>query len=137
MIKLRRFFLKEWKTINFKQKRIKPRLSVTKNLFYNYQFPCYVTGVLFLFNALGDVGYSYEKGYIWVLEGFFKRGISFNKPSVFFIFFCTRITVSVQIFRIYYLPQCEVLLFSIVIYNFMALIILLTRGINSLSVFLG
>ena len=81
--------------------------------------------------------YFYEKGYMWVIEGFFKRGIRFNKPSVFFIFFCTGITFSVQIFRIYYLPQSEILLFSIIIYNFMVLIILLTRGVNFLSVFLG
>merc|ERR1711894_829135 len=72
-----------------------------------------------------------------VIEGFFKRGIRFNKPSVFFMFFCTGITFSVQIFRIYYLPQSEILLFSIIIYNFMVLMILLTRGINFLSVFLG
>merc|ERR1712150_274645 len=65
------------------------------------------------------------------------RGIRFNKPSVFFMFFCTGITFSVQIFRIYYLPQSEILLFSIIIYNFMVLIILLTRGVNFLSVFLG
>merc|ERR1711894_421295 len=71
-----------------------------------------------------------------VIEGFFKRGIRFNKPSVFFMFFCTGITFSVQIFRIYYLPQSEILLFSIIIYNFMVLMILLTRGINFLSVFL-
>merc|ERR1712150_279979 len=63
------------------------------------------------------------------------RGIRFNKPSVFFMFFCTGITFSVQIFRIYYLPQSEILLFSIIIYNFMVLMILLTRGINFLSVF--
>ena len=53
------------------------------------------------------------------------------------MFFCTGITFSVQIFRIYYLPQSEILLFSIIIYNFMVLMILLTRGINFLSVFLG
>jgi len=53
------------------------------------------------------------------------------------MFFCTGITFSVQIFRIYYLPQSEILLFSIIIYNFIVLMILLTRGVNFLSVFLG
>ena len=120
-----------------KKEQSKPKFSIRKELFYNYQLPCYLGRILFLFNAFGDVMYFYEKGYMWVIEGFFKRGIRFNKPSVFFIFFCTGITFSVQIFRIYYLPQSEILLFSIIIYNFMVLIILLTRGVNFLSVFLG
>jgi len=128
MIKLRKIIKKE----------LNPKKSFSKkNLFYSYHFPCYVVSILFLFNAFGDVICHIEKGYIYIREGFFKRGISFNKPSVFFIFFCTRITFSVQIFRIYYLPQCEILSFSIIIYSFIVLIILLTRGLNFLSVFLG
>lgn len=135
MIKLRKMVT--GRLVHPKKEKLKPKISIEKELFYNYQLPCYLTRIIFLFNAFGDVIYFHEKGYIWVIEGFFKRGIRFNKPSVFFMFFCTGITFSVQIFRIYYLPQSEILLFSIIIYNFMVLMILLTRGINFLSVFLG
>ena len=106
-------------------------------LIFRIKYPFVGMGIPFYWNTLGDVNKIWSKGYIYIHEGFFKRGVSFNKQSVFFIFFVTRIARAVIAFSIFYIPIHELSVFSFLIYHFIILIIILTRRTNMLSTFLG
>ena len=92
---------------------------------------------LFWYNTKSELIKWNLKGRAFVREGFLKRGVLLEFPSVFFIFFVATIGRAVLIFRIYYMPRNEISLFSWIIYLFIVLIIILTIRINLITIFFG